>query len=486
MLGREDKQKNFYDEYVFGAMIPEDHILVKIKKSLDFSFIEEETKDLYSWDFGRPAFPAEVMFRLLFLEFFYNLSDVEVSRQCRYNVLFRWFVGLAVEDKVPDDTSLVVFRRRLGEERFERLFNRVVGKAKEEGLLKERYKIIDATVVVADIAIPNTVNLIRQGRRVILKEIAEKDGLAAERLEPEYLTREKIMGKPTAEELVEEVERSRRFMGEVKGRYGEEVDEKVEALERILTPGGGQEKVVSFIDFEARHGRKSPKRMFLGYKAHIAEDENEIVTSCELLLGNRHEGHELPRLLEMEKEKGLSAEAVVADGLYDSGDNRSRIHEEGMKAYIPFRGERRGMEEFKYLAEEDQVVCAAEKKTIGKIRQENGMLYYFSAHDCRRCSRLRKCVRENQVRMTVWISDDYKQKIADDGEGRHEALRIRKMVERKFGEAKKWHGMARARYRGRAKVKIQVLMTFLVLNVKRIARLLEQKASHRDLLWVPI
>ena len=79
MLGREDKQKDFFDEYVFGSMIPEDHILVKVKKSLDFSFIEEETKDLYSRDFGRPAFPPEVMFRLLFLEFFYNLSDVEVS-----------------------------------------------------------------------------------------------------------------------------------------------------------------------------------------------------------------------------------------------------------------------------------------------------------------------------------------------------------------------------------------------------------------------
>jgi IS5 family transposase len=448
--------------------------------------VEAETSNIYSLDFGRPAFPAEVMFRLLFLEFFYNLSDVEVSGQCRYNALFRWFVGLAVEDKVPDDTSLVVFRRRLGEERFEGMFGRVVEKAKEEGLLKERYKIVDATAVVADVAIPNTVNLIRQGRRVILKEIAKKDCLAAKRLEPDYLTGEKIMQKPTAEELVEEVERSRRFIEEVRGRYGKEIDQKIEALEGILRPGEGQEKVVSFVDFEARHGRKSPQKMFIGYKAHIAEDENEIVTSCEVLSGNRHEGHELPRLLKMEKEKGLKSEAVVADGLYDSGDNRSRIHEEGMKAYIPFRGERRGREKFRYLPEEDQVVCVAEKRTIGKLPQENGMLYYFSAHDCRRCSRLRKCVRENQVRMTVWVSDDYKQKIADDGEGRREALRIRKMVERKFGEAKKWHGMARARYRGRAKVKIQVLMTFLVLNVKRMARLLEQKAVHRNLSWVPI
>ena len=486
MLGKEDRQGNFFDEYVYGNLVPEDHILVKIKEALDFSFVEEETKDLYSPDFGRPAFPAEVMFRMVFLEFFYNLSDVEVSRQCRYNILFRWFVGLKIEDRVPDDTSLVVFRKRLGEERFERLFARVVAEAKEKGLLKERYKIVDATVVVADVAIPNTVNLIRQGRRLILKEIEKKDSLSAERLEPQYMSREKLWQKPTTEELVAEIERSRRFIEEVKGRYGEEISEKVEVLEGILDPERGKEKVVSFIDCEARHGRKSAKKMFFGYKAHIAEDESEIVTSCEVLAGNRHEGHELPQLLELEKEKGIKAEAVVADGLYDSGDNRLKIHEQGMKAYIPFSGERKWIEKFTYLPEEDQVVCAMGQRTIGKLPQENGTLYYFSAWDCRRCPQFRRCVRQNQVRMTIWVSDDYKQKIADDGEGRREALGIRKMVERKFGEAKKWHGMTRARYRGRAKVKIQVLMTFLVLNVKRIIRLLEQKSPAQDLSLKPI
>jgi len=162
MLGKADKQKNFFDEYLFRNLIPCDHILVKIKKNIDFSFVEEETKDLYSPDFGRPAYPAEVLFRMLFLEFYYNLSDVEVATQCQYNILYRWFIGLKVEDKIPDDTSLVVFRKRLGEERFERLFNRIVEKAKERGLLKQRYKIVDATAIVADVAIPNTVNLLRQ------------------------------------------------------------------------------------------------------------------------------------------------------------------------------------------------------------------------------------------------------------------------------------------------------------------------------------
>jgi len=77
--------------------------------------------------------------------------------------------------------------------------------------------------------------------------------------------------------------------------------------------------------------------------------------------------------------------------------------------------------------------------------------------------------------MTVWVSDNSKHKIRDDDEKRREALSWGKMIERKIGEAKKWHGMDRARYRGKKEVKIQVLMTFLVMNIKRLLRFLEEK-----------
>ena len=99
--------------------LPEEHELLEIKKKVNFSFIEKETEDLYSKDTGRPSYPPEVMFKILFLEFYYNLSDVEVAKQLKFNVLFRYFVGLRAEDPLPDDTSLVVFRKRLGEEKSE-------------------------------------------------------------------------------------------------------------------------------------------------------------------------------------------------------------------------------------------------------------------------------------------------------------------------------------------------------------------------------
>jgi transposase len=171
MLGKPNKQKDFFDSYVYENLLPAEHILLDIKDKIDFSFVEEETKDLYDHQLGRPSYPPEVLFKMLFLEFYYNLSDVEVAQQVKYNVLYRYFIGLQIHDPTPDDTSLVVFRRRLGQERFERLFNRIVEQAKEKNLLEGKLKIVDASKIIADVAIPNSVNLLRQGRKLILRKI---------------------------------------------------------------------------------------------------------------------------------------------------------------------------------------------------------------------------------------------------------------------------------------------------------------------------
>lgn len=65
-------------------------------------------------------------------------------------------------EATPDDTTLVVFRKRLGQERLERFFSRINGQAK--GLLVGRDKILDASHVIADVAISSMVGLLRQVR----------------------------------------------------------------------------------------------------------------------------------------------------------------------------------------------------------------------------------------------------------------------------------------------------------------------------------
>jgi len=451
MLKRESKQKDFFDSYVYEKLLPHKHILLDINKVLNFSFVDEETKDLYSKVMGRPSFPPQVLFKVLFLEFFYNLSDYEAVEQVKTNILFRYFVGLGISDDTPDDTTLVVFRKRLGEERFKRLFDRVVLKAKEKGLVKSKLKILDATHIIADIAIPNTVNLIRDGRRRVIKRIEDsnKEKIPSS-IKEKYSNDKKLFNKPTRETLEEEVSLTKSFIDDFKGKY-KEAEEDIRLLEGIIAPkqkdaNKPKDQLVSFVDKDAGFGHKSITKPFCGYKTHVSVDaDSNIVTSARTISGNRNEGNnnEVNELLKDDESKGITHEAVVADSLYDSYENRRDIHKRKMRAFIPSRTKTRKkkihLENFIYDNDKDTLICPEGHSPISKTNQEKGNLFIFSTGSCRGCPQMKGCPKPNNDRIRVFVSDDYKLALLDNIPDKKEALVKRKGIERKFGEAKKWH-----------------------------------------------
>ncbi len=94
----------------------------------------------------------------------------------------------------------------------------------------------------------------------------------------------------------------------------------------------------------------------------------------------------------------------------------------------------------------------------------------------RGCDRRKEC-SFNKDRARIYISDSHLLYLRTDPEERKKALEKRKRIETKFGEAKKHHQMATARYRGRWRVTIQVFMTFIVMNLKRMIKLLKTKET---------
>jgi len=476
MLGKPNKQKDFFDSYVYENLLPAEHILLDIKRQIDFSFVEEETKDLYSSQFGRPGYPPEVLFKMLFLEFYYNLSDVETAKQCKYNILYRYFIGLQIHEPTPDDTSLVVFRDRLGRERFDRLFNRIVLQAKEKDLLKERLRIADASKVTADVSIPTKVNLLHQGRKLIIRTISKLNPKKAKELTKKYLRKVKFFKKPPKKELSKERKLTRKFIKAVKTKFTKETDNLCKLLNSASWGRKKKDKLASFVDPDARFGKTSPEKKdsFCGYKAHILEDESEIITSVDILNGNEIECVKLGALLEKEEEKKLNPKAIAADSIYDSGDNYKLLGRKKMKAYISFNPRnRRTWKGFKHNEKKNFLTCPEGNTSIGRVPQEDGFLYYFSTRDCQTCPSKSTCIKPKETRARVFVKADY---VFTGSQNRYRkrALRLRKIIERKFGEAKKWHGMSRARYRGKWKVAIQILMTFLVINAKRMAKLLNE------------
>ena len=75
------------------------------------------------------------MFKMVFLQFLYDLSDRQMEEQAAFNLVYKWFLGLSVEELPPDHTVLCRFRTHLGAQGFEVLFNQVVEQARSRGFI---------------------------------------------------------------------------------------------------------------------------------------------------------------------------------------------------------------------------------------------------------------------------------------------------------------------------------------------------------------
>jgi len=486
MLKKESTQKDFFDSYVYDRLLPKKHVLLDIKRAIDFSFVDNETKDLYSKTMGRPSFPPQIIFKMLFLEFFYNLSDYEIEEQVKANVLFRYFAGLSISSPTPDNTTVAIFRKRLGEERFKRLFDRVVLQAKGRGLIEGKLKVLDSTHIDAHITVKSAVNLLKHGRKVVIKKISKVNPKEADKLERKYADQEEPWNSPREGELKKEIAITREFIDKAKDRFDDEVVKEVITL--LETALGQQtrkaddpkhkepDEVVTFADKDARRGAKSITKRFVGYKAHASMDEgSNIVTSVRTIPGNRNEGakDETRELLDDDKSKKITHEAVAADSLYDSYENRKNIHKQHMRAFITRskKGNSK-LSHFIYDDKNDTVICPQGYSAPYKYRQGTATRFYFPGKLCRKCPNEGTCPNLHRGRVLMTVSDNHRLSLIDNVPEKKEAFVKRRSIERKFGEAKVWHKLNRARYRERTRVAIQVFMTFMALNIKRMATLL--------------
>ena len=153
MLKPDSVQTSFYGDHIYDRVIPESHFLRLLDQAVDFSFVNELCRDAYRPDFGRPAYGPEMMFKIIFLQFLYNVSDRRIEEEVNFNLVLKWFTGLAIDESPPDSSSLTRFRDRLGEERFARIFNQIVEIAREKGLVSDRLSIVDSTNVKAKVDI---------------------------------------------------------------------------------------------------------------------------------------------------------------------------------------------------------------------------------------------------------------------------------------------------------------------------------------------
>jgi transposase len=149
----DDRQDTKLFSYVSPEdRVPVDHPLRPIRGMIDRAL--EELSPLFEKMYsrvGRPSIPPEKLLRALLLQVLYSIrSERLLMEQLDYNLLFRWFVGLSMDDSVWNHSVFSKNRDRLLESEVSAaFFDSVCGQARQEGLLSDEHFTVDGTLVEA-------------------------------------------------------------------------------------------------------------------------------------------------------------------------------------------------------------------------------------------------------------------------------------------------------------------------------------------------
>ena len=151
MMGHWQKQTELWVEPVhLGRRIPKDHLLRKINRVLDLSFVRAEVAGFYGNN-GNMSVDPVIIVKLMLLLFLDDVrSERELMRIVPLRLDYLWFLGYGLEDEVPNHSVLSKARKRWGAEVFERLFVRSVQQCVEAGLVDGSKLHVDASLVAAN------------------------------------------------------------------------------------------------------------------------------------------------------------------------------------------------------------------------------------------------------------------------------------------------------------------------------------------------
>jgi transposase len=132
--------------------VPKNHPLRALRKMVDEALAEMSPRftRLYAKR-GRPSIPPEKLLRALLLQLFYTVrSERQMMEQLDYNLLYRWFVGLSMDDAMWDVTVFTKNRERLLKGNLAQVFlQKVVEQARAKDLLSDEHFTVDGTLIEA-------------------------------------------------------------------------------------------------------------------------------------------------------------------------------------------------------------------------------------------------------------------------------------------------------------------------------------------------
>jgi transposase len=498
------------DVMIFEKLIPANHYLRRLKAAIDFEPLRGLVAECYAAGMGAPAEDPVRLLKLSLLQFHYDLSDSQVIRQAQVNVAFRFFLDISLESALPVPSLLSQFRTRLGSERFTRVFNEIVRQAREHGLVKDRLRLKDATHVIANVAIPSTIRLVAQARERVLTtaECFAAVEVATKRRELEtvrqttadlgeeqrllarvaYLREVVVWGEQWQQRLEEATRNSQPLATEAQVKAFRTALELAHKVLNDREPEA-KDKLRSLVEPEVRTGKHGD--YYDGYLLDVSMDaDSDLLCALDVLPANGDEAANAKALITSEEAvQGNDIATLSMDRIGYRGDVLAALSEaeDGpqLTVYVPPIDWKTGPPElfaptaFTLTETQDEVCCpgGVRSRWRKRTRHGHGWQIRFRAAQCGGCPLRTQCISPQTRGGRTVTKSDYAEhyQVAQQRAQTPEYRAVRRehpRIERKLAELVRWHAARRVRYRGRLRVKIQYLLTAVVVNCKRIVKLL--------------
>ena len=442
MMGpRQVEQGALFYDFSLDAHVPGDHLLRSIDRFVDLSEVRRELGPFYS-SMGRPSVDPELMIRMLIVGYCFGIrSERRLCDEVHLNLAYRWFCRLGLEGGVPDHSTFSKNRhgRFRESDLLRRVFETVVRRCMEEGLVGGEGFAVDGSLIMADANRQRGV----EGDRWAAPE---KSSRAAE----EYLA---------------------------------VLDDAAFGAATPVTP-----KFVSPADPAARWTGANGGLAFFAYSANYLIDlDNAIIVDVEATTAIRQaEVTAAKRMIDRTKDRfDLYPARLAGDSGYGSAEMLGwLVHEKGIEPHVPVfdKSARKdgtfSREDFTYDPEGDVYHCPGGKMLTSRgtlVNDGATLLYRASKYDCDVCALKPRCcpgAPARKVPRSIYEgARDVARGIAKSEEGLT-SRRQRKKIEMLFAHLKRILRLDRLRLRGPNGARDEFHLAATAQNLRKLAKLI--------------
>ncbi len=425
------------------ALVPENHLLRKIERVMDYEWLYERLEPFYCHDNGRPGTDPVILIKMVLIQHLFGISSLRRTHaEIQLHLAYRWFLGLGFYDDVPHFATVsYAFCKRFPPELAEEIFAHILNKAINNRMVDTKTIFIDGTHIKAS---------------------ANK-----KKFQKEQVTK---AAKIYAGQLREEVNAEREALGK---KPVDEEDDDDDQNPPTAT------KTVSTTDPDAGMFVKGEHERQFAYEAHTACDKNGFVVEVDVTAGNIHDSVAWDGLYDRICGK-FDPKFLVMDAGYKTPWIAKRTLDDGKIPVLPYtryKGNKNQYKpwEYEYDPATDTYTCPMGGILRHTTTDKEGKRSYRSTpKHCVNCPCKALCGANEKGQKLfhrhIWQEYlDILEGIRKTELGKKLYAQRKQTIERVFADAKEKHAMRYTHHRGLARAAIWVRLMYATMNLKKLA-----------------